>query len=253
MEDKEIRYREIYRYVEHYFWDHENPALVIRNSRLYTEGYDAYGLSDEELRQIKYQVLEKFEPSPLELAELGTIFIRTGKFEFGSLAISLLKKHRPRLTREIFEIVSTWFDKGVENWSHCDLLAIKIIPVCLELGLCTLEDLEPWREKESKWARRAAILTLIYLAKNDTAPQTLLDFIEPLMKDRERQVQQALGRFLSKLREKDPEIVEEFLHTHKTKIPRLLNGSTEPAPKPEQKKKKKFHPKPKKQGRPDKS
>lgn len=254
MEDKEIRQREIYRFVEHYFWDHENPLLMIRNSRLYQEGYDAYGLSDEELRQIKYQVLDKFELSPLELAELGTIFIRTGKFEFGSLAILLLKKHRPRLTREIFEIVSTWFDKGVENWSHCDLLATKILPVCLELGIATLEDFESWRTKESKWARRAAILTLIYLIRNGAEPQSLLDFTEPLIKDRERQVQQALGRFLSKLKENHPEIVEEFLHTHKTRIPRLLNGSTEPAPKPEQqKKKKKFHPRPKRAGKPDKS
>lgn len=249
MEDKELRYKEIYRYVESFFWDHEDPVLVIRNSRNFQEGYDAYGLTDDELHQLKHQVLDKYELSPLELAELGTIFIRTGKFEFGSLAILLLKKHRPRLTREIFEIVSTWFDKGVENWSHCDLLASKILPVCLELGLCSLEDLELWRKKESKWARRAAILTLLYPARMGADPQSLLDFIDPLMKDRERQVQQALGRFLSKLRENHPAIVEEFLLTHKTKLPRLLNGSKEPDPKPEQKKKK-FHTRPKKTGRP---
>ena len=138
MEDKSILYKEIFTYCEKYFFDHENPVLAIKNAKFYKEGYDAYGLEDIELKELKYEILDRYELTPTELAELGSLFMRTGKFEFATLAISLLKKHRPRLTREVYEIVKTWFDQWVENWFHADMLCTKITPVFLELKLATL-------------------------------------------------------------------------------------------------------------------
>jgi len=242
MDAKDTRYQEIFKYCENYFFDHENPSLVIKNSRYYKEGYDAYGLSDEELRELKYLVLDNYQPSPLEIAELGSIFFGTGKFEFSSLAILLLKKHRPRLSREIYEIVKGWFEKGVENWTHADMLCFKITPVFLELELATVEDFLGWLDSSSKWARRAVPVTFIYLIDKVPA-QELLEHVKPLLNDRDHAVQQGLGWFLKKLWQKNPREVEEYLQENKKKMPRtVVEEATRKMTRDKKKKFRKPHP-----------
>ena len=218
---EENRYKEIYKYCEHYFFEYENPDLAIRNARYFTEGYDAYGLDEEQLRTLKYNVLDKFEPTIIEIGELGAPFFRTGKYEFGSLAILLLKKFRPRFCPELFPLIKEWLDNGVENWAHTDVISTKLTPVFLELKLVELDAFADWRLSSSKWTRRAVPVTMIWL-RETADPKELLDFIEPMMQDQEKVVQQGLGWFLRKLWSIHPEEVEEFLERFSQNAPRLI-------------------------------
>jgi 3-methyladenine DNA glycosylase AlkD len=158
----------------------------------------------------------------------------------------LIKKHRPRMDSYVMEAVKQWLDTGVENWAHADLLAIKIIPVFFELELCTLESFTQWRDSSSKWTRRAAVMCLNSMKKALDA-QELLDFVAPLLPDREKVVQQAIGLFLCELWHKAHLPVEDFLLANKDKMDLLaLKNATSrmPLAKARLYRKERPHPKP---------
>lgn len=232
------RHNEIYELCWRYFFEHENPTLAIKNAEQFTDGYDAFGLTDLEVKALRDAILTQYNPTPAEIAELGKIFFATGKYEFGTLAIMLIKKHRPRMDRDVYLGVLEWLDKGVENWAHADLIATKITPVFLELGIASLDDFESWRNSSSKWTRRVAALTMLYL-RDKASPERLLEFIEPMMRDNDRNAQQGIGTFLRELWRLHSKEVEEFLYTHRDNAaPLIVQYATD---KMHKDKKKRFH------------
>lgn len=235
MENKEACFSEIMKLTERLFLDHENPDLALKYARFFREGYDAYGIPEEMIRDHKRMLVEKYAFSPLEAAQLGHIFLKTGKYEFGTLAVMLLKKFRPKFTFEVFQVVRDWFEDGVENWAHSDMICSKLTPVFLELQIVELEGFADWRSSGSKWTRRAVPVTMLYLRKT-ADPNQLLDFIEPMMGDREYVVQQGLGWFLKQhwvVRHRE---VEDFLFRHRNTAPRLIiQYATEKMPRDKRK------------------
>ncbi|MBW6514306.1 MAG: DNA alkylation repair protein [Candidatus Syntrophosphaera sp.] len=215
------RQEEIFSFCEKYFFDHENPVLVNKNARFFTEGYDAFGLDEIQLKELRNEVLARFQPSVPELGKLAWHFFATGKYEFGSLAILLLKKHRPRFDRSIYDEIRRCLDGVVENWAHADLIATKITPIFLELNLATMDDFRSWLSSESKWTRRVAAVTMLW-QRNRLPVSELLDFAQPLMLDEARPVQQGVGWLLRELWKLFPREVEDFLFQNKDRSPRLI-------------------------------
>ncbi|NLO11978.1 MAG: DNA alkylation repair protein [Candidatus Cloacimonetes bacterium] len=206
--------QEIFDMCLQYLYAHENPQQMIKNSSLFKEGYDAFGLSDNEQRELRDMVLDRYNPSPREIADLGHIFFSTHKYEFGLLAVQLIKKHRPRMDRYVYEAVFKWLEEGVENSALADILSNKITPVFLELGIASLDDFETWRTASSKWTRRTAALTMLYLM-DKASPERLLEYIKPLLNDEDKDVQYGVGFFLRELWGMHSEEVEAFLIKHK--------------------------------------
>lgn len=215
------KFKNIYAKVEKFCFDREDPVLAIRNMRDFTEGYDAFGIEDEELKILRDRILKEHKLTPREISNLGLILLKTGKYEFGTLAIMLIKKHRPRMDAYVRERIKEWLDTAVENWAHADLLGSKILPVFFELELCDLESYASWRDSRSKYTRRAVIISLMY-QKIALDAEAMLRFIEPLISDQEKVVQQALGWFLGDLWNKAPLPVEAFLTAHKDSIDRYV-------------------------------
>lgn len=215
------RQLEIFKFCEKFFFDNENPQNVSKYARYFTEGYDAFGLDEQQLRGLRNEILTRFEPSVPEIAALAYHFFATGKYEFGSLAIMLLKKHRPRFDRSVYTEIKRCLDQVVENWAHSDVIATKITPVLLELNIASMEDFAAWLESPSKWTRRVAVVTMLWQRSRMPA-QELLEFVQPLMRDGERAVQQGVGWFLRELWKLSPREVEDFLFQNKETAPRLI-------------------------------
>jgi 3-methyladenine DNA glycosylase AlkD len=219
--DLDPRYKAILKIVEDYCMDHEDPAIVNKYAHFFREGYDAFGLLEEQVKELSEKVLENNQLTVDEIAELSWHLFSTGKFEYGSVAILLLKKFRPEFNRTVFDWVHKCFDSGVENWAHSDTLCGQILPVMFEQNVVNLEDFIPWRTSKSKWTRRAVPVTLINLLKT-IEPQDLLDFIDPMMRDEDRVVHQGLGWFLREMWKLNHQLVEDFLFTHKQHCARLI-------------------------------
>jgi 3-methyladenine DNA glycosylase AlkD len=211
-----------------YLYEHEDPQVVIKNFPQHKDSiYDAFGLTDEEQREMLMMVLDNYGLTVPELADFGTICVATHKYELQLLAVQMLKKHRPRMDRHCYDQVKSWLDDGLENIFIVDLLATKITPVFLELGIASVDDFKAWREAESKWTRRVGILTMLYL-KDKVSSDMLLEFAEPLLNDPEKIVQQAVGIYLMELWGFYSEAVEEFLANNKDKAaPLVIQHATE--------------------------
>ncbi len=215
------RYRAILQTVEDYCLDHENPAIVSKYARYFREGYDAYGLVDEEIHALCDKVLADHPLSMEEYAEVGWHLFATGRYEFASIAILLLESCKESYNQSTFNWVKKWLDNGVVNWAHCDIICSRLTPVFIEKGIITLIDLVPWRESDSRWTRRAVPVTLLTLRKT-ADPEELLAFIDSMMTEKERVVHQGLGWFLRELWKLHPQPVEEFLFKHKQQCDRLI-------------------------------
>ncbi len=74
----------------------------------------------------------------------------------------------------------------------------------------------------SKWKRRAVPVSLIGLVKEKHHVKPLLEFVEELMMDDDRFVQQGVGWFLREAWKKDPKPVESLLLKWKEKAPRKI-------------------------------
>lgn len=211
-----------------YLYEHEDPQVVIKNFSQHKDSvYDAFGLTEEEQREMLLMVLDDYGLTVPELADFGTICVATEKYELQLLAVQMLKKHRPRMDRHCYDQVKLWLDNGLENIAIVDLLANKITPVFLELGIASVDDFKSWRSAESKWTRRVGILTMLYL-KDKVSAEMLLEFAEPMLNDPEKIVQQAVGNYLMELWGFYSEAVEEFLALHKDNAaPLVIQNATQ--------------------------
>jgi 3-methyladenine DNA glycosylase AlkD len=228
------RYQQIQSEIYDYCTANNNPALVTKYSRYFSEGYDAFGLNDEQVHFLCDKIASEYTLNLEDIAELGLQLFSTGKYEFATVAILLLMKHISQYKKSTLALVKSWFDAGVSNWAHSDILCSRVTPVFLDQSIVSLRDFATWRKAESKWTRRAVPVTLLCLRKTAN-PQELLDFIACMMADEARVVHQGLGWFLRELWKLHPVPVEEFLFLHKEHCARLIVQYATEKMTPEQK------------------
>jgi 3-methyladenine DNA glycosylase AlkD len=194
-----------------------------RYTRYFTEGYDAYGI---EWKSPEWQKrLEAWREEHRDLGfwlELGGLLVRTGKYEEASIAIVQVAKFRDGYTPEAFARLGTWFEGGIRNWGHTDVLCGEVLGHFLGRGVVGLEALADWRASEHKYRRRAVPVMLLTLLDRAEDYGSLLEAIRPLMLDPEKVVRQGLGWFLREAWKRKPKVVEPFLLGFKDTAPRLI-------------------------------
>ncbi len=175
-----------------------NPENVKKYSKFFTEGYDAYGLSQEifETQRNKWLDLWKDEMSIEEYLLLGEKLIATGKYEEASFAITFLYKNLKNLNTNMFEIIGFWLENGISNWAHTDLLSGRVLGDFITSQKVTIEVFNKWTKSESIWKKRAVPVTLLEALKSDIPLMRIFAIIEPLMLDPAKKVQQGLGWLL---------------------------------------------------------
>ena len=199
-----------------------DEAVVKKYSRYFKEGYDAYGVSKEKYEG-KVDLLIKDKRINMKLVlSASRHLVKSRKYEEASFAIRLLSTFSEEFTIATFNEIGKWFEIGITNWAHTDVICGMLIPPFFEKDIISLEALSDWRTAKNKYQRRAVPVSMLKFLKatNDYAP--LFTFIEPLMMDSERVVHQGLGWFLReawKLKRKE---TEAFLLKWKNDAPRLI-------------------------------
>lgn len=209
MDKIEEKFSEIRKFCE----QNINSQNVKKYSRFFTEGYNAYGLTQHifEAQRDKWLGLWKDELSVNDFLLLGDKLIASGKYEEASYAISFLYSNAEKLTPEMFEKTGNWLENGIVNWAHTDFLSGKVLAYFINNKIIKIEAFKKWVQSVSIWKRRAVPVTLIEALKTGHPLDKILNVIEPLMSDKAHKVQQGLGWLLREVWKKYPAETEKFL------------------------------------------
>lgn len=193
-------------------------------ARYFREGYDAYGVDGQLLtNEAKRIYSEHVNTLGFEgFMDLCDLLMQSGKYEESGLALRLVNLFKKEFSRSTFDRVGVWLEGKVINWAVCDSICADILSPMLAASIVTLDDFGPWRESSDRWKRRAVPVSMLILLKKPFVPQVLLDFIRPMMMDRERVVHQGLGWFLREIWKKSPAETEAFLMEWKDTAARLI-------------------------------
>jgi 3-methyladenine DNA glycosylase AlkD len=228
---------ELFSDIHSYCIANSNEAIVKKYSRYFKEGYDAFGLTQDQTGDKVKQILASPGFDMDLLAKTAPKLLRTGKYEETSFALLLLKSFSKQFTKETFIELGHWFEMGIINWGHTDFTCSEIIQIFFKKGIIRYTDLDKWRIAKSKFQRRAVPVSLIKQLKTTTDYKPFLDFIEPMMMDPAREVHQGLGWFLREAWKKQPSQVESFLKKYKNSSPRLIFQYATEKMRPEEKQK----------------
>jgi len=140
-----------------------DPARAAKYARYFTEGWDAYGVNHENPEWLRLRA-EWFETHrDLGLGfflSLGKALFSTGKYEHGALAVHFVAQYLDRLGPKAVAGIATWFDGGVRNWAHTDVLCGELLAPRLRAGAITTRALAKWRSSPHKFQRRAVPVAL---------------------------------------------------------------------------------------------
>jgi 3-methyladenine DNA glycosylase AlkD len=147
---------------------------------------------------------------------------KSGKYEEGALSIRFVKAVRDEIGEEQLAAMEGWFDGGVRNWAHVDVMCMEILSPLIEAGKLKPAALAGWRTSPHRFQRRAAVVSMLGLLKVKGGPKKMLAYIEPLMEDTEKVVHQGLGWVIKEVWKIEPELAEDFLMRWKDKSARLV-------------------------------
>jgi len=228
--------KELYEDIVNYCKANASKEIANRYARFFREGYDAYGLSDNILNDKVTLILRDPGVDMDLILKTSNYLIKSGKYEETFFAILLLNAFSDEFTPDLLNQISYWFQIGIINWAHCDVLCRDILSPLLVNNIIDILDLEKWKTGENKFQRRAVPVSMIPLLKKTDNFAPLFSFIELLMLDQEREVQQGLGWFLKEAWKIDQKSTEQFLMKWKNEAPRLIyQYATEKMPKEERK------------------
>ena len=199
-----------------------NDATIIKYSKYFKEGYDAYGVPTD-IFLAKVDALNDSGTIDLPLLlECAPHLLLSGKYEETSFVIVLTEKFKKKFDAQTFESIEKWFEFGITNWAHSDVLCGTVLPWFLIKKIIPLERLNGWRSSPYKFQRRCVPVAMIKLLKttNDFSP--LFEMINPMMLDNERVVHQGLGWFLREAWKLKHEETEDFLFKWKDHAARLI-------------------------------
>jgi len=202
---------ELYEDIRKYCQANADEAIVKKYSKYFKEGYDAYGLTKQKYEDKVESILDDKSVNMKLVLTTSKLLLKSGKYEETSFAIRLLKGFSEQFTTDTFKEIEKWFQIGITNWGHTDVLCGHLISKFFERNIIKLDDLSDWRTAKNKYQRRAVPVAMIDLLKTTKDFKPLFAFIEPLMTDSERKVQQGLGWFLREAWKIKRKETEKFL------------------------------------------
>ncbi len=210
--------------IRSFLLENSNEETRLKYARYFKEGFDSYGVVLDVFMAKKNELLEKYvkTESLNNVIDFGTLLLKSGKYEEGSLAIMFLIPFKKQFSSETLNLLERWLDNGISNWAHCDYFCSEILSVFYKKKIVNLDSFSSWRKAESKWKRRATPVGMLKYLKEEHNISEILKFLEIMMDDKERVVHQGLGWFLREAWKKHPEEVEKFLQRFKNTSARLI-------------------------------
>ncbi len=205
-----------------YCRENASDEIVKKYSRYFKGGYQAYGLTQDLLYAKVDEILKRPDITLDLVIGAGRLLVKLPEYEMTSFAALLIRHFHKHFTRSTFNVVREWFETGINNWAHCDVICSEIIALFYKKNLITYADLASWKTAANKFQRRAVPVSMIKLLKTHPHFDDFFRFIDSMMPDKEREVHQGLGWFLREAWKRNPADTEVFLMKWKDTAPRLI-------------------------------
>lgn len=157
-----------------------------------------------------------------ERDRLCTDLWASGRHEEGALVCYLYRRFAKHCGAREFTLFTRWLERYVQNWAHCDGLALWLLGASIANDAALLEKLVPRAGSKDRWKRRAAAVALVYPAKRGEHTRVILRIAGPLMEDVDDMVQKGVGWLLKETYPKRPKEVVRFLEANRGKTTRLV-------------------------------
>jgi 3-methyladenine DNA glycosylase AlkD len=201
--------------IRKYCRENEQPDKANKWARYFAEGYDSWGLLDKDHPIFTTQQqawAEEYAALGLDgFIEAGCELFKSGKYEEGSLSIRFVKTSKEEIDEARLAAIAGWFDGGVRNWAHVDVMCMELLWPLIESGKLKPSAFASWRTSPHRFQRRAAAVAMLGLLKTKGGPKKVLAFVEPMMEDQEKVVHQGLGWVIKEVWKLEPAMAEEFL------------------------------------------
>lgn len=201
-----------------------DTAIIEKYSRYFKEGYDPYGVPSEKTLQFHKDFIKKYEAKLTldEFLSLARMLMESTKWEEKTTAMAIARRFLKHLNGRHLDEIALWLSHEHNNWAICDSFSSEVLSPLLKLENIKINDLERWRGSQHRWVRRVAIVSLINSMKAEKNVSRYLDFVEPMMGETERVVQQGIGWFLREAWKIDALTTEKLLLTYKNTGARLI-------------------------------
>lgn len=202
---------------------HADEAIVKKYSRYFKGEHDAYGLTQPLLDGKVDELLKEQNVTLGQVLAVAPELLAAPKYEETSFVIVLADKNHKLFDREVFGRIGSWYETGIRNWAHADILGMQVLPRFLENGIVAPEDFRSWLSGSNPFQRRSVPVTFIkHIKKHNEDIVPFFYFLEPLMNDPAREVHQGMGWYLREAWKIDPEPTEVFLLKWKDTAARLI-------------------------------
>lgn len=205
-----------------YCREHGTEENIIKYARFFKEGFKGHGLTSPQAKELVAMLKKKPGVTVDLVIDTMPLMLPGGMYEEISIPLTLLDALHKQLTRQHFDAINSWFAKGIHNWAHADILGMMVLPKFIEKELITMQAFAPWLTSPYHFQRRCVPVTLIKSLKNASSFTDIFNFLEPLMRDPQREVHQGMGWFLREAWKNQPLETESFLLKWKEGAPRLI-------------------------------
>ena len=119
-----------------------------------------------------------------------------------------------------------------DNWALTDQLGTKVLAPLLQRSPALAEQLKEWAAARNLWVRRAALVSLVPLARRGQQLALAYSIATKLQRDKSDLIQKAAGWLLRECGETNPRRLATYLLAHGPHVPRTtLRYATERFPK----------------------
>ncbi|MGH7151196.1 MAG: DNA alkylation repair protein, partial [Planctomycetota bacterium] len=200
-----------------------DPAGPARARTYFREPVEVLGVGTSDLRRLVREAHRRVARvwglrEGLAACEL---LLRDRRLEVRAAGLVFLGQFRERFDASIFPAVRRWLASNrCDSWASVDALCSEVLWPLLESRPSLLARTWRWTASPGRWDRRAALVSLVRMARRGERLHFVYSVALRLLGDEEDLVQKACGWLLREAGKTDPRRLEAFLRRHGSGIRR---------------------------------
>lgn len=203
-----------------------DPEVARTAQKFFPKKISCFGIRTADLRAFSREIHERVKPvwsidQALDLAEC--LFTRP-ELEARSCGLLILSYFHSELNRAQLDRIRAWLKKGyLDNWALIDTLCLEVLGPFFSKNPGPLKILEKWAGDRSVYVRRAALVTLIKLARDHKNLGFVFKMVRTAIpaEKADQLVAKAAGWLLREAGKTDRPLLEKFLLRSGRKLPRV--------------------------------